>query len=96
MTTLEIILNNTNTIPLIQSAISSKINRLLISLDQTQQERVHLEHKYHYSSVEFLNQLTAEDLDNDDDYITWSGELKMKEILEDEINQLKNIHYVTK
>ena len=53
------------------------------------------ENEYKISSETFLNQFTAEDMNGGDpEYISWAGELKIRERIVKDIDRLKEIQYV--
>lgn len=82
---------------IVKSAIHAEIKRLEISLNKTDKEIKKFEDKYKISSDIFLKEYAAEDLDGgDDEYISWMGEIKIKEKVFEELNKLKKIEYVTK
>ncbi len=82
---------------IIKSAIHTKIKRLEIGLKKTNKEISKFENKYKVSSNIFLKEYAAEDLEEgDDEYISWMGEIKIKEKITDELNKLQEIEYVTK
>ena len=81
---------------IIISAINAELKRMEIGLHKTDQEIRKFEDKYKVTSDIFLEQYAAEDLDGgDDEYISWMGEIKIKEKIAEELNELKNIEYVT-
>ena len=87
--------NRTDILPLIQAAISSKLKRTEIGLRKTEHEIQKFERKYHIPSEQFVNTYTAEDLDGKDmEYISWMGELKIRQALVEEIQALQEIEYV--
>ncbi len=82
---------------IVKSAIHAEIKRLEIGLNKTDKEIKKFEDKYKISSDIFLKEYAAEDLDGgDDEYISWMGEIKIKEKVFEELNKLKKIEYVTK
>lgn len=81
----------------VKSAIHAEIKRLEIGLNKTDKEIRKFEGKYKISSDIFMKEYAAEDLDGgDDEYISWKGEVKIKERIIEELNKLKEIEYVTK
>lgn len=84
-----------NVLPVIQSAIEAKRKRVEIGLKRTEQEIKRFETKYQMPSEQFLSQhLTAEDLEGgDDDYISWMGELQLRQAVLEELHLLQNIEY---
>jgi hypothetical protein len=96
MVKLQITSDQQNVLPIIQSAISEKIKRIEIGLRHTEREIQEFEHKYHVRSDQFIRNYTAEDLEGgDEEYISWMGELKLREAIQDELHILQNIEYVT-
>ena len=80
---------------IIKIAISSEIKRLEIGLNRTNKEIRKFEEKYRTSSEIFVKEFTSEDLSGgDDEYIVWSGELKLRDSIIEEIEKLKDIEYV--
>ena len=53
------------------------------------------ENEYNISSETFLKQFSSEDMKGGDpEYISWAGELKIRERIRTDINRLKEIQYV--
>jgi len=95
MVKLKIISDKEDVTDVIKSAISAEIKRLEIGLNRTNREIKRFEEEYKVSSKVFLKEFTAEDLKGgDDEYIRWSGELKIKDRVLDELKKLKDIEYV--
>ena len=85
-----------NVLPIIQSAIVAKVKRIEIGLRKTEQEIQRFETQYHIPSEQFLNDYTAEDLEGgDDEYVSWMGELTLRQAIWEELQLLQNIEYVT-
>jgi hypothetical protein len=84
-----------NALPVIQSAIEAKKKRIEIGLKRTEQEISRFEAKYQMPSEKFLSRhLTAEDLEGgDDDYISWMGELRLRQAVLEELHILQDIEY---
>ncbi|MCP4107370.1 MAG: hypothetical protein GY749_17805 [Desulfobacteraceae bacterium] len=96
MVTLEIKSDIEDIETIIRSAINAGIKRLEIGLNKTDKEIRKFEDKYKISSDIFIKEYSAEDLDGgDDEYISWMGEIKIKEKINEELNKLKEIEYVT-
>ncbi len=96
MVKLQITSDQQNVLPIIQSAITAKVKRIEIGLRKTEQEIQKFEAKYHIPSEQFLNNYTAEDLDGgDDEYVSWMGELHLRQAIWEELHLLQNIEYVT-
>jgi len=95
MVKLQVFSDRKNILPLIQDAISYKIKRTKIGLNKTEDSIRKFEKLYKVSSTSFLNSYTAEDLSGgDNDYISWMGEINLRESLLDELNILNEIEYV--
>ncbi len=96
MVTLEIKSDIEDTETIIRSAINAGIKRLEIGLNKTDKEIRKFEDKYKISSDIFIRKYSAEDMDGgDDEYISWMGEIKIREKINEELNKLKEIEYVT-
>jgi len=81
---------------LVKAAIASEIKNLKRSLAKTDQKLKEFETKYKILSDYFLDNWTAEDLENgDDEYITWVGEIQIKATLLASLEKLEGIEYVT-
>jgi hypothetical protein len=81
---------------LIRSAVHSEIKRLEIGLGRTDREIRKFEDKYRISSDMFVREYAAEDLDcGDDEYVSWMGEIKIRQKIAEELNRLKETEYVT-
>ncbi len=96
MVTLEIKSDIEDTETIIRSAINAGIKRLEIGLNKTDKEIRKFEDKYKISSDIFIREYSAEDMDGgDDEYISWMGEIKIREKINEDLNKLKEIEYVT-
>ena len=96
MIKLQIASDQQNVLPIIQSAIVAKVKRIEIGLRKTEQEIQRFETKYHIPSEQFLSDYTAEDLEGgDDEYVSWMGELTLRQAIWEELQLLQNIEYVT-
>lgn len=81
-------------IELLKSAVSTKIARIQLSIDMTQQKLFAFEKKYNVSSEYFLKEMAAEDLDGGDiEYVEWAGEYQVLQQLEKQLKQLQGIDY---
>ncbi len=81
---------------LVRSAINGEIKNLKRSLDKTNKILKEFEIKYQVSSDFFLSHWTAEDIEGrDDEYVSWVGEIKIKQRLESALQKLEGIEYVT-
>lgn len=95
MVRVQVTSNRLDILPLIQAAISSKLKRTEIGLRNTEHEIQKFERKYHIPSEQFLSTYTAEDLEGkDEDYISWMGELKIRQAILEELQALQEIEYV--
>jgi len=81
-------------LPLVKSAIDAEITQLELALEMAFKRISPFEEKYKTGPEYFITNMTAEDLDgNDDEYINWAGEYKLKLKLEDKLRQLREIEY---
>ena len=95
MVTLRIASDRQNVVPMIQSAIAAHLKRMELGLRKADLEIHKFEMKYCVSSEHFLLNYAAEDLDgNDDEYVSWLGELKLRDALREEFQALSEIEYV--
>ncbi len=84
-----------NAIDIIKTAILAELKRLEIGLEKTQRQIAMFENEYKISSETFLKQFTTEDMKGGDpEYISWAGELKIRERIVKDIDRLKEIKYV--
>ena len=97
MSKLKIISDKEGIPDIIKSAISAEIRRLEIGLNKTNREIKKFEEEYKIPSEVFLTQLTAEDLKGEDDeYIRWAGELKIRQRILEDLEKLREIEYASK
>ena len=81
---------------LVRAAINSEIKNLKRSINKSNKLLQEFETKYQILSDLFLSNWTAEDLEGrDDEYISWVGEIKMKQRLMSALQKLEGIEYVT-
>lgn len=81
---------------LVRAAINSEIKNLKRSIDKSNKLLQEFETKYQILSDLFLSNWTSEDLEGrDDEYVSWVGEIKMKERLMSALQKLEEIEYVT-
>jgi hypothetical protein len=81
---------------LVKSAINSEIKSLNRSIEKSNKLLKEFEIKYQISSDLFLSNWTAEDLKGrDDEYVSWVGEIKVKQRLVSALQKLEGIEYVT-
>ena len=80
---------------IVQAAISSEVKRLEIGLHRTERKIARFEKEYNVSSDVFQRDFTAEDMKKgDQEYIEWAGEIKVRERISRDLNNLKGIQYV--
>lgn len=95
MVTLRIASDRQNVVPMIQAAIAAHLKRMDLGLRKADGEIRKFETKYRVSSERFLASYAAEDLDgNDDEYVSWLGELRLRDALREELQALSEIEYV--
>lgn len=83
-----------STSALVKSAIAAEIARLEMALDLSARRLAPFEKKYLVTSEHFISEMAAEDLDGgDDEYVSWMGEFRLKQKLEEKLSKLKNIEY---
>ena len=81
---------------LVRAAIESEIKNLRRSQEKTNKSLKEFETKYQISSDIFLVHWTAEDLERgDEEYVSWVGEIRIKEGLTNALQKLEAIEYVT-
>lgn len=79
---------------LIQSAITAEINRLKFGLEATKRHIRSFEERYGVTSEVFLSDFAAESLqDGDREYVTWAGELKLRERIAAQLETLQDVQY---
>ena len=82
-------------IDIVRAAISSEIKRLEIGLYKTNKQIEKYETEYNVSSEVFQKEFSAEDMrKGDQEYIEWTGELKIREKIMADLKKLKEIEYV--
>lgn len=95
MAKLKIISDRADIADIIKSAISAEIKKLEIGLNRTKREIRQFEDEYKISSDAFIKEFSAEDLKGgDEEYIRWTGELKLRDRILEELEKLKDIEYV--
>jgi hypothetical protein len=93
---LRIIADEKDTAEIVKSAISAELKRLEIALNKTDKEIRKFEEEYKIPSGVFLKEFTAEDLrGGDEEYIRWTGELKIREQVLEDLKRLKDVEYVS-
>jgi hypothetical protein len=76
------------------SAIELYKARLQTSIARTQRRLKQFEEKYGVTTSDFLENMTAEDLDGGDmEYVEWAGEAKMMAGLQTELAELTDVRY---
>lgn len=74
--------------------MSAEIKGLEVGLNSTNKEIEKFEGQYKIASENFLRNFTADDLRGDDDeYIKWAGELKIRDRILEDLKRLKDIEY---
>ncbi|NOX62383.1 MAG: hypothetical protein GXP42_10650 [Chloroflexi bacterium] len=82
------------TLPLVRSAIEAEIARLELALEMAQKRLAEFEQRYAVSSEEFMQSMTAEDLNGgDDEYVQWAGEYLLMQRLREKLARLREIEY---
>jgi hypothetical protein len=75
-------------------ALESYKNRLRASIQHTRQNLNVFETRYGVPTIQFLSEMSAEDLQEADiEYVEWAGEAKLLEGLEAELNELEHARY---
>ena len=75
-------------------AVDAYKKRLQNSIERTKRKLTEFEKRYRVNTTQFLERMTAEDLDGgDQDYVSWVGEAKILEGLESELKELENASY---
>ena len=79
---------------LVRSTIEAEITKLELALEMADKRLRPFEDKYHVTSDYFMAHLAAEDLEGDDDeYVSWAGEYKLKQKLLQDLQELRKIEY---
>ena len=69
---------------------TAEIKRLEVGLNRTLKEIKIFEGKFRVTSEVFLKDFTAEDLQGgDDEYVKWTGELKIRDSILEELKQVR-------
>ena len=80
----------------LSETLETEISRIGYSLILARKRLLKFEKKYKITSEEFRKNWTAEDLIGKDmEYVEWAGEHKLSENLNDRLNTLKSIIYVS-
>jgi hypothetical protein len=78
----------------IHSAIEANKTRLQVNIRRTQRRLAEFEQQYGVTTAHFLQTMTAEDLTGGDmEYITWAGEARLLDGLENELAELEDVDY---
>ncbi len=76
------------------SAIEAYKTRLQTSIARTQRRLMQFEQKYGIITHDFLENMTAEDLEGGDmEYVEWAGEAKILSGLQAELVELEDVRY---
>ncbi len=95
MSKLKIISDRKDSAEVVKGAILAELKRLEISLQATERKIREFEERYKIPSEAFLSKFAAEDLaGGDSEYITWAGELQIRDRLREELRDLQEIEYV--
>ena len=80
----------------LSETLEAEISRVQYSLSLIEKRLQEFEKKYNTSSENFIENWTAEDLDDKDmEYIVWAGEYKHFAGLKKRLNTIKNIKHVS-
>lgn len=80
---------------IVQTAFFSEVKRLEIGLHRTERHIERFEKEYNATSDVFQRDFAAEDIKKgDQEYIEWAGEIKVKEMILRDLNNLKGNQYV--
>lgn len=81
---------------MIKDAIAEKIALLEFSKERYRKRLEKFEQKYNVTSEKFIKEWAAEDLEGKDmEYVEWAGEYHFMLDLEEDLNILKSLEYVT-
>lgn len=81
---------------IIKDAIANKITLLEFSKERHRKKLEKFEQKYNITSEIFIKEWAAEDLEGKDmEYVEWAGEYHFMLDLEEDLNILKSLEYVT-
>jgi hypothetical protein len=83
-----------NVLHLVRSAIESEIARLELALKLAMKRLIPFEEKYGVTSDYFIAEMTAEDLEGqDEEYVHWAGEYRLMQRLQEKLRKLQDIDY---
>lgn len=96
MTRLKIQSDSTDkALEMVKAAIVAEIRRMELGLEKTNRQISRFEKRYGISSDNFRRQFGAEDMKKgDDEYVRWAGELMIRDRIEADLKQLKDIRFV--
>lgn len=81
-------------LPLVKDAVKAEIVRLELAIETALKRLASFETKYRVTSAEFIEHMTAEDLEGgDDEYVMWAGEYKLLERLRQKCALLKGLRF---
>ncbi|GET42505.1 hypothetical protein [Microseira wollei] len=82
---------------MLKDAIAKKIALLEVSRQKYRKRLDKFEQKYNITSAQFINEWAAEDLEGKDmEYVEWAGEYHLYLDVEEELNILNSLEYVTR
>lgn len=78
----------------ILQAVEAYKARLRTGVERTQRRLAQFEQRYGVDTSQFLDNMTAEDLQQGDlEYVEWAGEARLLEGLREELAALEHAHY---
>ncbi len=87
--------NKEKAVDMVKAAVVAEIQRMELGLERTNRQINRFEKRYGISSVAFQEQFAAEDLKKrDDEYVRWAGELAIRDRIEADLKQLKDVRFV--
>jgi hypothetical protein len=82
-------------VDMVKAAVVAEIRRMELGLEKTNRQISRFEKRYGISSDTFQRQFSAEDVKKgDDEYVRWAGELMIRDRIEADLKQLKDIRFV--
>jgi len=78
-------------IVLLTRVLNTEYKRLQLELRITEEKIKKLEEKYGMNSSEFLERYTRGELDDEEEFMEWYGELKFLEKIRKELEELKKV-----
>jgi hypothetical protein len=80
---------------MVKAAVGAEIRRMELGLEKTNRRINRFEKRYGISSDHFRRRFSAEDMKKgDDEYVRWAGELMIRDRIESDLKQLKDIRFV--